>query len=116
MDDDKAGAMGTTDVAIAVNDNAVPLVMAMMTGTPKAIAMMVTTTILLTTAPANITIIWTVTKNDDDNNADIGNDGKDSLQPPMAAILAEMKMGTMGGGRVWRGNMTISWTRGARGA
>jgi hypothetical protein len=45
--------MAMTDVAITVNDDSAPLVMAMMTGTPEAIAMMVTTTILLTTAPAN---------------------------------------------------------------
>jgi hypothetical protein len=108
--------MATTNVTIAVEDNAVPLVMAMMTGTPKAIAVMVTTTILLTMAPANITISWTMTTNDDNNNADIGNDGKDSLPPLMTATTAEMTMGMMGGGGVWRGNATISWTRGVRGA
>jgi hypothetical protein len=48
--DDEAGAMAMTDVAITINDNAAPLVMAMMTGTPEAIAVMVTTTILLMTA------------------------------------------------------------------
>ncbi len=37
-----------TDVAIAVDDDAAPLVMATMMGTPEAIAVMVTTTILLT--------------------------------------------------------------------
>jgi hypothetical protein len=40
--------MATTYVAIAVNNNATPLVMAMMTGMPEAIAVMVTATILLT--------------------------------------------------------------------
>ncbi len=116
MDDYKAGAMATTDVTIAVEDNAAPLVMVMMTGMREAIAVMVMTTILLTMAPANITISWTMTTNDDDNNADIGNDGENSLPPPMTAMTAEMMMGTMGGGGVWRGNTTISWTRGTRGA
>jgi hypothetical protein len=116
VDDNKAGTMATTDVAIAVNNNAAPLVMAMMTGMPEAIAMMATATILLTTAPVNVTISWTMTTNDDNNNADIGNDDKDSLPPLMMATTAEMTMGTMGGGGVWRGNTTISWTRGARGA
>jgi hypothetical protein len=50
------GKTATTNVAIAVNDDTAPLVMATMMGTPEAIAVMVTTTILLTTAPANITI------------------------------------------------------------
>ncbi len=109
-------AMATTDVPIAVDDNAAPLVMATMTGMPKAIAMMVTTTILLTTAPANVTIIWTMTTNDDENNTDNSNDGEDSLPLPMMATTAEMTMGMMGGGGMWRGNATISWTRGARGA
>ncbi len=36
--------MAMTDVAIAVNDDAAPLVMAMMTGTPEAIAVMVDNT------------------------------------------------------------------------
>ena len=108
--------MATTDVAIAVNNNAVPLVMVMMTGTLKAIAVMVTTTILLTMAPAYVTISWMMTTNDDNINADNGNDGEDSLPPPMTAMTAEMAMGTMGGGSVRRGNTTISWTRGARGA
>jgi hypothetical protein len=108
--------MATTDVAIAVNNDAEPLVMAMMMGMPKAIAVMVTMPILLTTAPANVTISWTMTKNDNDNDADIGDDGKDSLPPPMTATTAETTMGTMGDGGVWRGNATISWTRGAIGA
>ncbi len=110
------GAMATTNVAITIDNNAVPLVMAMMMGTPKAIAMMVMTTILLMTAPANVTISWTMTTNDDNNDADIGNDGEDSLSPPMMATTAEMTMEMMGGGGMWRGNGTISWTRGARGA
>jgi hypothetical protein len=46
--DDDAGNTGMTDVAIAVDDDAAPLVMATMMGTPEAIAVMVTTTILLT--------------------------------------------------------------------
>ncbi len=108
--------MTTTDVAIPINDNAAPLVMAMMTGTPEAIAMMVTTTILPTMAPENVTISWTMTTNGDDDDADIGNDGKDSLPPPMMATTAEMTMGTMGGSRVWRSNATISLMRGTRGA
>ncbi len=108
--------MAMTDDAIAIDNNAAPLVIAMMMGTPEAIAVMVMTTILLTTAPVNITISWTMKTNDDDNNADMGNDGKDSLPPPMMAMMAEMTMGTMGGGGVWRENATISWTRGARGA
>ena len=103
------------DVAIAVNNNAAPLMMVMMTGMPKSIAVMVRTTILLMTASANITISWTMTTNDDNNDADISNDSKDSLPPPMMATTAEMMMGTMGGGSVWRGNATISWTSGARG-
>ncbi len=114
MDDDEAGATATMDVKIPVDNNAVPLVMAMMTGMPKAIAVMVTMTILVMTAPANVTISWMMTTNDDDDDADIGNDGKDSLPPPMMATTAEMTMGTMGGGSVWRGNATISWMRGAR--
>ncbi len=108
--------MATTDVAIAVNHNAAPLVMATMTRTLKAIAVMVTTTILLMTAPANVAISWTMTTNNDDDDADNGNDGKDSLPPPMTATTAEMTMGMMGDGGVWRGDGTISWTRGARGA
>jgi hypothetical protein len=107
--------MATMGVAIAVDGNAVPLVMAMMMGMPKAIAMMVTTTILLTTAPVNVTISWTITTNDDDDNADIGDDGEDSLPPPMMAMIAEMTMGTMRGSGVWRGDATNSWTRGMRG-
>ncbi len=107
--------MAAMDATIAVDNNAAPLVMAMMAGMPKAVAVMVTVTILLTTAPANVTISWTMTRNDDDNDADISNDGKDSLPPPMTVMTAEMMMGTMGGGGVWRGNATISWTRGARG-
>ncbi len=110
------GAMVTTDVAIAGDNSAAPMVMAMMTGMPKAIAVMVMMTILLTTAPANVTISWAMATNDDNNNADIGNHGKDSLPPPMTATTAEMTMGTMGGGSMWRGNATISWTRGTRGA
>ncbi len=106
----------TTDVAITVDNDAAPLVMAMMTGMPEAITMMVMTTILLTTAPANITISWTMTTNDDNDNADICDDGEDSLPPPMTATTAEISMGMMGGGGVWRGNATISWMRGARGA
>ncbi len=105
-----------TDVAIAVNNNAAPLVMATMMGTPEAIAVMVTTTILLTMAPANVTISWTMTTNDDDDNADNGDDGKDSLPPPMMATTAEITMGMMGGGSVRRGDVTISWMRGTRGA
>ena len=90
--------MATMDVAIAIDDDTAPLVMAMMTGTPKAIAVMVTTTILLRMAPANVTISWMMTTNDDDDDADIGDDGKDSLPPPMTATTAEMTMGMMGGG------------------
>ncbi len=108
--------MAMTDVVIVVDDNAVPLVMAMMTGMPKAITVMVTTTIMLTMAPENITISWAMTMNDDDDDADIGNDGEDSLPPPMMVTAAVMMMGTMGSGGVCRGNMTISWMRGARGA
>ncbi len=96
-----------TDVAIAVNDDAAPLVMAMMTGTPEAIVVMVTMTILLTAAPANVTISWTMTTNDEDNDADNGDDGKDSLPLPMMVTTAGLTMGTMGGGGMWRGNATI---------
>ncbi len=103
------------DVAITVNDNAAPLVMATMMGTPEAITMMVMTTILLTTAPANVTISWTMTMNDDDDDADNGDDGKDSLPPPMMATTAQITTGMMGGGGMRRGNVTISWTRGTRG-
>jgi hypothetical protein len=67
---------------------------------------MVMMTILLMTAPS--TISWTMTTNDDDYNADIGNDSKDSLPPSMTATTAEMTMGTMGGSGVWRGKTTIS--------
>jgi hypothetical protein len=52
VDDDEAGAMATTGVTITINDDAAPLVITMMMGMTKAIAMMVTTTILLTMAPA----------------------------------------------------------------
>ncbi len=45
-----------------------------------------------------------------------GDDGIYSLPPPMMAMTAEMTMGTIGGGGMLRGNATISWTRGARGA
>ncbi len=115
MDDDKAGAMVMLDVAIAIDNNAAPLVMVMMTGTHEAIAMMVTTTILLTTAPENVTINWTIRTNDDDNDADIGDVCENSLQPPMTATTAEMTIETMGGGGMWRDNAIISWTRSARG-
>ncbi len=108
--------MATTDVAITIDDNAAPLVMAMIMGTPEAIVVMVTTTILLMTAPAKVTISWTMTTNDDNDDADIGDDGEDSLPPPMTVMTAEITTGIMGGGGVWRGNATISWTRGARGA
>ncbi len=108
--------MAMADVTIAGYDNAVPLVMAMMMGTPKAIAMMVTTTIILTTTPANVTISWTMTRNDDNDNADTGNDGKDSLPLLMMAMTAEMTMGMMGCGSMWRGKATTSQTRGMRGA
>ncbi len=104
------------DVAIAVNNNAAPLMMVMMTGMPKSIAVMVRTTILLMTASANITISWTMTTNDDDNDADNSNDGKDSLPPLMTVTTSEMTMGMIGGSGVWRGDTTISWTRGMRGA
>jgi hypothetical protein len=87
-----------------------------MMGMPKAIAMMVATTILLTTAPANVTISWTMITNDDKDNTENRDDGKDSLPPPMTAMTAEMMMGMMGGSSMRRGNVTISWTRGARGA
>ncbi len=100
MDDDKAGAMATTDVKIAVDDNTAPLVIVMMTGTPKTIAVMVMTTILLTMAPVNVTISWMMTMNDDDNDVEIGDDGEDFLPPPMTAMTAEMTMGTIGGGGI----------------
>ncbi len=75
VDDDNVDDTAMADVTIAVDDNAAPLVMATMMGMHKAMAVMVMTTILLTTAPANITINWTMTKNDDDKDADNGNDG-----------------------------------------
>ncbi len=84
-------------------------------GAPKAIAVMVTSTILLMTAPANVTISWTITTNDDNNNADIGDDNEDSLPPPMMATTAEMTTGKMGGSGMRRGDATISLTRGTRG-
>ncbi len=115
VNDDNLGDTATTGVAIAVDNNTAPLVTAMMMGTPEAIAVMVTTTILLMTAPANVTISWTMTMNDDNNDADNGDDGKDSLPPPMMAMIAEMTTGMMGGGSMRRGNATISWTRGTRG-
>jgi hypothetical protein len=108
--------MAMTDVAIAVDNNAVPLVMAMMSGTFEAIAVMVTTTILLMTVPANVTISWRMTTNDDGNDADISDDREDSLPLPMTETTAEMTLGTIGVGGVSRGNATIIWTRGARGA
>ncbi len=108
--------MARTDVTIAVNNYAAPLVMRMMMETPKAVAVTARMTILLTMAPGNVTISWTMTMIDDDANAVIGGDGEDSLPPPMTAMTAEMTMGTMGGDGMWRGNATISWTRGARGA
>ncbi len=104
------------DVAIAVNNNAAPLVMATMMGMPEAIVLMVTTTILLAIAPANVTISWMMTTNDDNDDADNGDDGKDSLPLLMTVTTAEMTMGMMGGGSVRIGDMTISWTRGMRGA
>jgi hypothetical protein len=55
-----------------------------------------------------------MTTNDDNNVADNGNYGKNSLLPPMIATTAEMTIGTMGGGGMWKGNATISWTRGTR--
>jgi hypothetical protein len=116
VNDDDVGNTATTDVAIAVDDDAAPLVMATMMGMPEAIVMMVTTTILLTTAPENVTISWTMTTNDDDTNADNGDDGKDSLPLPMTAMTAQMTTGMMGDSGMGRGNATISWTRGTRGA
>ncbi len=108
------GDTATMDVAIAVEDDATSLVMATMMGMPKATAVMVMTTILLTMAPANITISWKISTNYDDDDADNGNDGKDSLPPPMTATTAEMTIGMMGGGGVWRGKAAISWTKGTR--
>jgi hypothetical protein len=116
VDDDDVGDTATTDVAIAVSNNAAPLVMATMMGPPEAIAVMVTMTILLAMAPANVTISWTMTTNDDDDDADNGDHGKNSLPPPMTAMTAEIMTGMMGGGGVRRGDATISWTRGTRGA
>ncbi len=116
VNDDNVGDTAMMDVGIAINNDASPLVVVTMMDTPEAIAMMVTTTILLTTAPANITISWTMTTNDDNDNADNGNHGKDSLPPPMTAMTAERTMGMMGGRGMWRGNMTINWMRGTRGA
>jgi hypothetical protein len=116
VDDNNVGNTATADVVITINDNAVPLVMATMRGMPKAIALMATTTILLTTGPANVTNSWTMTTNHDgSNNAENGDDGEDSLPPPMMATTAEMTMEAMGGDGVWRGNVTTSWTRGTRG-
>ncbi len=115
VDDVNVGNTATMDVTIVVKDVAGPLVMATMTEMPEAIAVMVTMTILLTTAPANVTISWTMTTNDNNNNADNSNDGEDSLPPPMTTTTAEMTIGMMGGGGAWRGNATISWTRGTRG-
>ena len=106
--------MGDTAIVIAINDNAAPLVMVTMMGTSKTIAVVLTMTILLTTAPANVTISWTMTTNDDDNNADNWDDSEDSLPPLMTATTAEMTMGMMEGGGVWRDDATISWTRGTR--
>ncbi len=106
-----------TDVVITVNDDTAPLVMATMMGMPEASAVIVTTTKLLTTAPANVTISWTMTTNDDNNDADNGDDGKDSLPPSMTETTAEMSMEMMGGDGMRRGeNATISWKRGTRGA
>jgi hypothetical protein len=116
VDDDDVGNTATMDVAIAVNNNAAPLVMATMMGMPEAIVLMVTTTILLAIAPANVTISWMMTTNDDNDDADNGDDGKDSLPLLMTVTTAEMTMGMMGGGSVRIGDMTISWTRGMRGA
>jgi hypothetical protein len=96
-----------TMVTIAVDNNAAPLVIAMMMVTPEAVAVMVMTAILLTTAPANITISWTMTMNDDNNDADIGNDNKDSLPLLMMATTAEMTIWMMGGGSMWRGKDVV---------
>jgi hypothetical protein len=98
------GDTATMDVEIAIDNNAAPLVMATMMGTPEAIAVMVTMTILLVTAPANVTISWTMTTNDDNNNADNGDDGEVSLPLPMMAMTAEITTGMMGGSGVRRGN------------
>ncbi len=102
------GYTATTDVGIAVNNNAMPLVMVTMMGMSEAIAVMATMTILLTKTPANITISWAMTTNDDNNHADNGNDGKESLPSPMMATTAEMVMGMMGGGSLRTGSATIS--------
>ncbi len=67
-------------------------------------------------APAKITISLMMTTNNDDDNADNGDDGEDSLPLPMTATTAEMTTGMMGGRSKRRGNATISWTRGTRGA
>ncbi len=78
--------------------------------------MMVTKTILLTTAPVNLTISWMMTMNDNNDDSDNGDDGKDSLPLLMMAMTAEIMTGMMGGGGVRKGNATISWRRGTRGA
>jgi hypothetical protein len=85
VNDDGVGNTATTDVAVAVDNEAAPLVMATMMATPKAIAVMVTMTILLKMAPANVTISWMMTTNDNDEDADNQDVGKDSLPPPMMA-------------------------------
>ena len=61
-------------------------------GTSEAIVKMVTMTIMLTTAPENVTISWMMTTNDDKDNEDNSEDGKDDkdfLPMPTAGTTAQ---------------------------
>jgi hypothetical protein len=76
VDDDNAGTTATTDVTVAVrNDAATATVKDNDMGSSVVIGVTTIVAILQTTDPKNVTISWTMLTNDDDDNAHNGNDG-----------------------------------------
>ena len=83
MGDDDAGATATSDVTIAIDNNATTAAVNKDDmDASMVIGVMTTMTILLMMAPANVTISWMMLMNDDVDDAQNGNDGhKTSLLP-----------------------------------
>ena len=87
MDDDDAGTAATSDVMIAIDDNATS------TAVNKddmyasvAMGVMTTMTILLMMAPKNVTMRWMMLTNDDGDDAQNGNDGHKTSLPPTTMV------------------------------
>ncbi len=102
MDDDDAGTAATSDVMIAIDNNATS------TAVNKddmdasvAMGVMTTMTILLMMAPTNVTMMpWMMLMNDDGEDAQNGNDGHKTSLPPTTmvtttAMTAEMTTATI---------------------